>query len=212
VRFDAGDINLYRYCGNDPVNHTDPSGMWVETVWDAANAGMGWVSARENWKAGNLGAAIVDGIGATVDSAAVVIPVFPGGASSLIKAFRAGDKAADALKAVDKSADAAKTIDRANEAAKSELHRPYIRKDVKAEVDARAPRTADGRPIDPNTLQPIDGKPDLGHKTGHEFRTEKAKAEAEGLNQKQFNDRMNNPDLYQLEDPSSNRSRRYEKK
>lgn len=58
----------------------------------------------------------------------------------------------------------------------------------------------------------MDGKPDLGHKRGHEFRTEKARAEAEGLTQKEFNDRMNDPDLYQLEDPSSNRSRRYEAK
>lgn len=39
----------------------------------------------------------------------------------------------------------------------------------------------------------------------------KQQAEAEGLTQKQFNDRMNNPDLYQLEDPSSNRSHRFEK-
>jgi hypothetical protein len=35
-------------------------------------------------------------------------------------------------------------------------------------------------------------------------------AEAEGLTQKEFNDRMNDPDKYQLEDPSSNRSRKYE--
>lgn len=98
------------------------------------------------------------------------------------------------------------------EAPESELHRPYVRKDVRAEVDARAPRTADGRPIDPNTMKPIDGKPDLGHKPGHEFRAEKARAEAERLTQEQFNDRMNNPDLYQLEDSSSNRSHRYEAK
>ena len=44
------------------------------------------------------------------------------------------------------------------------------------------------------------------------FRREKAKAEVEGLTQKEFNDRMNNPDLYQLEDPSSNRSHRFEMK
>ncbi|HDS1157894.1 TPA: HNH/ENDO VII family nuclease [Stenotrophomonas maltophilia] len=46
----------------------------------------------------------------------------------------------------------------------------------------------------------------------NEHRTEAASAKAEGLTQKQFNDRMNNPDKYQLEDPSSNRSHRFEKK
>ncbi|MDZ7617443.1 MAG: RHS repeat-associated core domain-containing protein [Patescibacteria group bacterium] len=101
-------------------------------------------------------------------------------------------------------------VEETSEKAPRELHRPYIRKKVREKVEARAPRAPDGRPIDPNTLQPIDGTPDLGHKPGHEFWREKARAEAEELLQKQFNDRMNDPDLYQLEDPSSNRSHRYE--
>jgi hypothetical protein len=25
--FDAGDMNLFRYCGNDPVDQSDPSGL-----------------------------------------------------------------------------------------------------------------------------------------------------------------------------------------
>jgi len=83
---------------------------------------------------------------------------------------------------------------------------------TRAEVETRAPRDPQGRPIDPNTKQPIQGKPDLGHKTGNEFWREKARAEAEGLTQKQFNDRMNNPDLYQLEDPASNQSHAHEQK
>ena len=56
------------------------------------------------------------------------------------------------------------------------------------------------------------GKYDLGHKSGHEFKTEKANAKAEGLTQKEFNDRMNNPDLYQIEDPHTNRSHKFELK
>jgi len=94
---------------------------------------------------------------------------------------------------------------------KKELHRPYIRKHVRQNVESRAKRMADGRFRDANTGKPIDGKYDLGHRRGREFRREKAKAEAEGLNQKQFNDRMNNPDLYQIEHPSLNRSRKFEK-
>ena len=27
MRFDAGDVNIYRYCGNNPVNMTDAMGL-----------------------------------------------------------------------------------------------------------------------------------------------------------------------------------------
>jgi hypothetical protein len=101
-------------------------------------------------------------------------------------------------------------VESSTDDAAGELHRPYIRQSVRREVEDAAPRTADGRPIDPNTGAPIDGTPDLGHKPGHEFWREKEAAEAEGLTQEDFNDRMNDPDKYQLEDPSSNRSHRYE--
>jgi hypothetical protein len=91
------------------------------------------------------------------------------------------------------------------------LRRSYIRKPVDAQIEANAPRTAEGQAIDPNLRTPIEGKPHRGHKYGREFRREKAKAEAEGLTQKEFNDRMNDPDLYQLEDPRSNMSHKFEK-
>ena len=71
-------------------------------------------------------------------------------------------------------------------------------------------KNAKGQFIDPNTLQPIEGKYDLGHKPGHEFRKEKPRAQREGLSQKEFNDRMNNPELYQIEDPHSNRGHKFE--
>jgi len=93
---------------------------------------------------------------------------------------------------------------------KKPLHRPYVRKTVREEVEKRAPKTNDGYFRDPNTGKPIKGKYDLGHKRGHEFKREKLKAEEEGLSQSEFNDRMNNPDLYQIEDPSTNRSHVYE--
>ncbi|MDB6022525.1 MAG: hypothetical protein JWQ04_2382 [Pedosphaera sp.] len=91
-----------------------------------------------------------------------------------------------------------------------ELRRPYIRVDVRAEVEARAPKTPEGDFIDLNTGETIKGKYHLGHKPGHEFHTEKAKAEAKGLNQKKFNNEQNNPDLYQIEHPSANQSHQFE--
>ncbi|MBN6073713.1 HNH/ENDO VII family nuclease [Aggregatibacter actinomycetemcomitans] len=57
-----------------------------------------------------------------------------------------------------------------------------------------------------------EGSYDIGHKPGHEHWREAAKAEAEGLTQKEFNDRMNNPDLYQIEDPKENQSHAHEDK
>jgi hypothetical protein len=92
------------------------------------------------------------------------------------------------------------------------LRRPYIRKWVREEVEARAPRAPDGRFLDANTGLPIDGKYDRGHKPGHEHWREAEAAEKAGLTQKEFNERMNNPDFYQIESPSSNRGRKFEDK
>jgi hypothetical protein len=91
-----------------------------------------------------------------------------------------------------------------------ELRRPYIRDSVRAEVEENSEKTPDGKFIDPNTSQPIEGKPDLGHVPGHEFWREKQEAEANGMTQEQFNDHMNDPKYYQLEDPSSNRGHVFE--
>ena len=36
----SGDPNLYRYCGNDPINRADPSGL--DALDDAAHFTAGW--------------------------------------------------------------------------------------------------------------------------------------------------------------------------
>jgi RHS repeat-associated protein len=46
ISFSAGDTNLYRYCGNNPVNYTDPSGLceegefrwWNPLTWSSYNS------------------------------------------------------------------------------------------------------------------------------------------------------------------------------
>ena len=91
-----------------------------------------------------------------------------------------------------------------------ELHRPYIRESVRAEVENRAQKNEQGQFLDANTGKAIEGQYDLGHKPGHEHWREAEKAEKEGLTQEQFNERMNNPDYYQIENPHDNRSHAYE--
>ena len=63
------------------------------------------------------------------------------------------------------------------------LHRPYIRRDVREEVERRAEKNDKGQFLDANTHQPIEGQYDLGHVAGHEHWREVEKAENEGLTQ-----------------------------
>lgn len=90
------------------------------------------------------------------------------------------------------------------------LHRPYIRQDVREEVERRAAKNEKGQFLDANTHEPIEGQYDLGHIAGHEHWREAEQAEKEGLTQEEFNERMNNPDFYQIEDPHENRSHVHE--
>lgn len=90
------------------------------------------------------------------------------------------------------------------------LHRPYIRQSVRQEVESRAMKNEKGQFLDANTGKAIEGKYDLGHVRGHEHWREAEKAEKSGMTQEQFNEHMNNPDYYQIEDPHENRSHAHE--
>ena len=100
-------------------------------------------------------------------------------------------------------------MDNVGDAAKK-LHRPYIRKSTRQAVEPASPKTSDGKFIDINLNKPIEGKYDLGHVRGHEFWRERERAQKLGWSQKQFNDYMNNPSFYRIEDPISNRSHKFE--
>jgi RHS repeat-associated protein len=190
-------LHKYSYAGNNPVNFIDPTGLEEEE-----EAGLlAMISVRVIVPAAEIGsrvACILNGIS----------DVF-----SVIDAYNNGEYLETGFDLVFLAVDltTCKADFKLKAKPRVELRRPYIRKGVREEVERRAMRAPDGRPIDPNTLRPVDGKPDLGHKPGHEFWREKQRAEQQGLTQKEFNDRMNNPDYYQLEDPSSNRSHKYEK-
>ena len=112
-------LSPYAYCARDPVNRIDPNGNIWETAIEVASLVTGVKSFTANVKDGNVGGAIVDGIGIVLDVAAVVTPFAPGVAGAGISAIRAVDKGADALKVVDKVSDAAKAADRAGDVAQT---------------------------------------------------------------------------------------------
>ena len=107
-------VSAFVYCMGNPVKLVDPDGKAVETIWDAANVAIGVASLIDNVKAGNIGAAIVDGIGVAADATATAVPFVPDGAGTAIKAYRAGKTAAKAVKAssVVKAGKTAKTANR----------------------------------------------------------------------------------------------------
>ena len=81
--------DLYRYVHNNPTGLVDPDGRAAETPWDAMNVAMGAASLAGNIAAGNVGGALVDGLGLAVDCIATGVPGAPGGAASVIKGYRA---------------------------------------------------------------------------------------------------------------------------
>lgn len=120
-------LNLYNYCGSNPVAYEDPSGHAWETVFDVASLAL---SAYDFIKKPNL----VNGLFLAWDVAALVVPFVPGSyVAKGIKLVAKGVKyAAKALKTVSKSAKIAKTIDRASDAVR------YVKKAKSAYESAQA--------------------------------------------------------------------------
>ncbi|WP_291529212.1 DUF6443 domain-containing protein [Bacteroides sp. UBA939] len=117
-------ISPYAYCMNNPMKFVDPSGKAVESIWDAISLGMGVKSLVDNIKAGNIGSAIVDGLGVVADAFAVAAPFVPGGVSAGIKALRAADDIVDVVSTgnkVDNAVDAGKAVDNVKDGLKIEI-------------------------------------------------------------------------------------------
>ena len=112
----ADDMNLYAYVGGNPVNHRDPSGMFLETAWDVVNIGMGAASLASNVRSGSYGWAAADAVGLVYDTAAAAVPFLPAGAGAGLKAIRAGNGVVDS---VNVGIDVARAADASHQAARA---------------------------------------------------------------------------------------------
>ena len=120
ITFQGGDANLYRYCGNDPVNSVDPSGLIIETIWDVgmlawdigcavkntvettyhgAATGVHWArgdaeAQAESWKKTKENARELawNAVDLGVDAASTALPGVPAGGSKAARAVAKGGK------------------------------------------------------------------------------------------------------------------------
>lgn len=102
----------YAYTSNNPVRYVDPTGHFVETLWDIISVGMDIADIAQNGL--NWG----NGIALAVDVASVLIPGIPA-VGAVIKAANAVDNVVDAAKAIDNVVDAANAVDNAVDGAKA---------------------------------------------------------------------------------------------
>ncbi|MBV6396583.1 MAG: hypothetical protein HFACDABA_02183 [Anaerolineales bacterium] len=102
----------YAYTNNNPVRYVDPTGHFIETVFDIISVGMDIADIAQNGL--NWG----NGISLAVDVASVLIPGIPA-VGAAIRAVNAVDNVVDAAKAIDNVVDAANAVDNAVDSAKA---------------------------------------------------------------------------------------------
>ena len=195
-----GSWSPYAYCYSNPLKFVDVDGKYGESIWDISSLLIGVKSFSDNIKSGNIGNAIVDGVGIVFDAVAVALPVVPGGVSAGIKVVRTSDNVVDVVTTANKSNNVMK-------------NRVKLRKGTKEAVKDLAPKTEEGLFVDPNTNMPIEkGQEVFGHKKGQEWSKYKNDPVNKSKTRKEVIEDQNNPEIYQIEDKKSNASHRYEEK
>lgn len=92
------------------------------------------------------------------------------------------------------------------------MHRPYLRKETVDAIKSKMRIDANGRKYDEigrKWLEP-DAPMDIGHMPEYEFWYMRDIAEQQGMTQAEFNNHMNQPKFYAMQDMHENRSRVHE--
>jgi Domain of unknown function (DUF4157)/HNH/ENDO VII superfamily nuclease with conserved GHE residues len=93
-----------------------------------------------------------------------------------------------------------------------ELKRPSLWQATKDAIKKAAKKNTDGKFLDANTGEVIEGEPVYGHKYGRENRRLILEASEKGMTQEQFNQWVNeHPEWFQTETKANNESHRFEK-
>ena len=174
----------------------------VKRAYKTAKAG-GKISVKGILKSEALD--IVDNVHTILDSDA---SLFDKGIAAFDLATGFGDEAKWLAKTVGVS-DAIVDGTKADHAVKN---RVKLRKSTRATIIDQAIKNAEGDFIDPNTgmVVPKEGPFDIGHRHGESWKKRKQEHIDKGSTRKEVIEAENDPNIYQVEDPKSNRSRRYD--
>ena len=88
-------ISPYAYCASNPLRYIDPTGKFIDALWDATNVVYDVGSAVYNHIIGNHDEAIGHWVDTATDVAALIIPGVPAGVTKVAKVT---DKASDVIK------------------------------------------------------------------------------------------------------------------
>jgi RHS repeat-associated protein len=204
------DKSPYSAFWDNPVLHDDPDGQCPFCPWLDAVVDVGFVLydvgvlVQEKISTGKTSGANWAALGA--DGASILVPMSVGAGA----AVRAGVKT---VKTADKVNDVKKVVTKADDVADAMKNRVKLQKGTKEAVKDAAPKTKDGRFIDPNTGKPIEkGQEVYSHKTGKEWSKYKKDPANQGKTRKEVIKDQNDPNIYQIEDKKSYASHKYEEK
>jgi len=97
-------LNRYAYVYNNPLRYTDPSGHWLETLWDIASIAWDLYEIRKDprnlWNWGAL----------AVDVGAAILPFVPGGVGAVVHGGKAARAAVEAAGHANEVMDAARVV------------------------------------------------------------------------------------------------------